>query len=411
MKKSYLINLVLPGILAAVTGLGSSDLITSGLSGVRVGLGILWAPIIGAIFKWYISEGIARYQLASGETLLHGWGRYHGKFFHYFFMSYLFVWTFFVAGSLFNSSGTLMHLYFPISSNETISRMTWGALHSLLAIIIIKYGGFKFFEKISPILIFFVFAVVLIVAGKLLISSNFYFDYSVPIKWSPDTVKWSMAVIGGLGGTVTMLSYGYWIKEKNRQGISGLVESRIDLGVSYFLMAVFGMTMIFIGTFLVNFSSVNSSNFPLILIEFIGVNFGQTFKYLFLAGFWSGVFGSMLGVWQSVPYLYVDYFHVIRKNQQLEKYEHSPLYLKVLLAMGSVPLISLVLNFETIQLIFSIFGSLFVPIMALSLLKINSKKILASEFRYSIYSQIVLWIIIIFFCLLALNEFKEIFGY
>lgn len=407
MKKNSLFNLILPGILAAVTGLGSSDLITSGLAGVRVGIAIIWAPIIGAIFKWYISEGIARYQLASGETLLHGWGRHHGKIFHYFFMLYLFVWTFFVAGSLFNSSGTLMHLYFPLSDNETISRMSWGLMHSLFAILIIKFGGFKFFEKISPVLIFFVFAVVIVIAGKLLINSTFQFDFSEIIQWKTDSIKWSVAVIGGIGGTVTMLSYGYWIKEKNRIGLSGLMESRIDLAVSYFLMALFGMTMIFIGTFLVNFKVVNSSNFPSVLIDFIGVNFGSYFKYLFLAGFWSGVFGSMLGVWQSVPYLYVDYFHVIRKNQHLEKYEHSPIYFKVLLLMGTLPIVSLVLTFERIQLIFSIFGSLFVPMMALSLLSINSKKNVEGEFRYSSFSKSVLWIIIIFFFILSMNELKE----
>jgi hypothetical protein len=54
-------------------GVGAGDLLTSGLAGSEVGLALLWTVVAGAILKWVLSEGLARWQLATGSTLLEGW--------------------------------------------------------------------------------------------------------------------------------------------------------------------------------------------------------------------------------------------------------------------------------------------------------------------------------------------------
>jgi len=58
------------------------------------------------------------------------------------------------------------------------------------------------------------------------------------------TLPWMLGVLGGVGGTVTLLSYGYWIREKGRSGEDGQRICRIDLGVCYLLTALFGVSMI-----------------------------------------------------------------------------------------------------------------------------------------------------------------------
>jgi hypothetical protein len=50
--------------------------------------------------------------------------------------------------------------------------------------------------------------------------------------------------MGGVGGTVTVLCYGYWIREENRQGAEDLRVCRIDLAVGYLMTALFGMAMV-----------------------------------------------------------------------------------------------------------------------------------------------------------------------
>src|SRR5690606_1059821 len=62
-----------PGLLIAATGVGAGDLVPAGLAGNRLGLSIVWAVALGALLKWALNEGLARWQLATGTTLLEAW--------------------------------------------------------------------------------------------------------------------------------------------------------------------------------------------------------------------------------------------------------------------------------------------------------------------------------------------------
>jgi len=70
LKQRGWIAAVAPGILIAATGVGAGDLLTGSLAGSAVGLVILWAAAVGAVVKWFLNEGIARWQMATGTTLL-----------------------------------------------------------------------------------------------------------------------------------------------------------------------------------------------------------------------------------------------------------------------------------------------------------------------------------------------------
>ena len=77
-----------------------------------------------------------------------------------------------------------------------------------------------------------------------------------------------LGVLGGVGGTVTLLSYGYWIREERRSGAAGLKACRIDLGLGYVMTALFGVAMIVIGSRLELFLD----DYPLIQLGFSGAS-------------------------------------------------------------------------------------------------------------------------------------------
>jgi Mn2+/Fe2+ NRAMP family transporter len=62
-----------PGIVIAATGLGAGDLIVAPVAGAKYGIAILWAAALGALLKFTLNEGLARWRLATGATLLEGW--------------------------------------------------------------------------------------------------------------------------------------------------------------------------------------------------------------------------------------------------------------------------------------------------------------------------------------------------
>src|SRR5215213_630910 len=59
-----------PGLVVAATGIGSGDVVAATVGGARYGVVLLWAILAGAFFKFVLSEGIARWQLATGTTAL-----------------------------------------------------------------------------------------------------------------------------------------------------------------------------------------------------------------------------------------------------------------------------------------------------------------------------------------------------
>ena len=79
MKPASLLQRVGPGLLIAATGVGAGDLATAGFAGARLGVIVLWAIVLGAAMKFVLNEGLARWQLSSGTTLLEGVANHVGR--------------------------------------------------------------------------------------------------------------------------------------------------------------------------------------------------------------------------------------------------------------------------------------------------------------------------------------------
>ena len=63
-------------------------------------MAILWAAVVGSFMKWTLNEGIARWQMATGTTLLEGWVTRLGRWIQWVFLTYFVLWSFFVGGAL-----------------------------------------------------------------------------------------------------------------------------------------------------------------------------------------------------------------------------------------------------------------------------------------------------------------------
>ena len=50
------------------------------------------------------------------------------------------------------------------------------------------------------------------------------------------------------------------------------------------------------------------------MAEALGALLGTFGRFAYSVGFWAAVFASLLGVWQSVPYLYADFYGILKKT-------------------------------------------------------------------------------------------------
>ena len=376
------IGLIGPGILVAATGVGAGDLATAALTGATLGTSILWAVLLGAGLKFALNEGLARWQLATQTTLLEGVSKHMNRSVQWIFLIYLYIWAFLVAMALMSACGVAASAILTLPIGAYYGKIIYGILHSALAFYLVVRGGYALFERVMALCIGLMFCVVCVTAIALRPSwSDVLQGMLVPQvpKLFDGGLAWTIALLGGVGGTVTVLCYGYWIREEGRNGVQDLRMCRIDLSVGYIMTAIFGCAMVIIGSQL---HSLGASGATLIVtiagkLEREFGAYGLQAKYLFLAGAWGAIFSSLLGVWQSIPYLFADSHRLLNRREDEKPSASSKVYRLHLWLIASVPIIGLaIFDFRTAMKIYGVFGALFIPMLAIVLLVLNGNEAL-----------------------------------
>ena len=398
-----------PGLLVAATGVGAADLATSSFSGMQLGLGVLWAVAFGAFLKYVLTEGIARYQLVTGDTLIEGAVRKIGWPFITVFLVYFFLWTFVVGGALASGAGVGANALFPVFDDPVIGKRFFGALHSGIAVALVMGGGYKLFERVMRVCIALMFIAVVVTALRLGVDWPAVIQgLFVPSRESisGEGAKWTIALLGGVGGTLTILCYGYWIREEDREGLQWLRKCRIDLAVAYVMTALFGFAMVIIG------SKLESEGSGATLVADLGYSLEDTLGFggrvMFLVGAYGAIFSSLLGVWQCVPFVFADMYGLVtHKGDPHEIDEKALPYRGYLIAMAFVSCIPLFVSFKSIQLVYGVIGACFMPLISILLLYLNGPALPDATQRNRWYTVIALLVCIAFFCMAAYFDIQR----
>jgi Mn2+/Fe2+ NRAMP family transporter len=166
-NKANLFAIIGPGLLVAATGIGAGDLATASFAGSILGTAVLWAAVVGALLKFVVTEGLARWQLATGDTLLEGVIQRIGKVVGWLFLPYLFIWSFFVASALMSACGVTLHAMIPLFEDATQGKIVFGALSSIVGVVLVLIGGYELFDKIMRACIGLMFVTVVVTAALL----------------------------------------------------------------------------------------------------------------------------------------------------------------------------------------------------------------------------------------------------
>ena len=362
-----------PGIIVAATGLGAGDIVAASAAGAQAGTVLLWAVVFGGLLKYGLTEGIGRWQLATDTTLLEGWIEKLPKFFSWYFIVYMFLWTFMVAAAMMAACGLAAYAFFPV-----LSVTQWGIIHALFALVIVWFGAYKALETAMKFFIGLMFLTVLYCALRVMpdltvIASGMF------IPRVPESgMAYVLSVIGGVGGSITIMSYGYWMREAGWKGKEMMSTMRWDLGIAYGLTALFGIAIIIVSAG-VQPEVVSGNNMALAVAEQLVPVMGETGKWVFLFGFWGAVFSSMIGVWHGVPFLFANFVIHYRKHTHLIEtrgsISRSWAYRAYLVYLAILPMSLLRLERPVwIVIIYTITGAFFMPLLAALLLYMNNNR-------------------------------------
>lgn len=396
-----------PGFLVAATGVGAGDLIAASVVGQRYGMAILWVVALGALFKAVLNEGVSRWQLATGTTLIEGWTNRLPRWVSYYFTTYLALWSFLVAAALASACGVAAKALWPSSPLSTVG---WSVVHAAAGYALVRWWGYRGFERLMHWLMGVMFVTVLLCAAlmrsDLLAVARGLFWPTVPTG----SVPLLLGAMGGVGGSVTLLCYGYWLREKQWSGAAMHRRTIGDLGYAYALTGFFGLAVVIIAAS-VKPADASGNALVLALAGQLGAVLGPAGKWCFLIGFWCAVFTSLLGVWQGVPYLWADSWQALRKKNPVGNPTQSKAYRWFLLYMGFPPL--LLLSWQkplAIVVLYAIAGAFFMPFLGAVLLWMNNRREWVGALRNSWRGNSALGLSLLLFASLFAMEIWQRFG-
>jgi Mn2+/Fe2+ NRAMP family transporter len=407
-RSTSVLKLAGPGLIVAAAGIGSGDVVSATVGGARYGVALLWAIAIGAFFKFVLNEGIARWQLATGLTALEGWAAHLPAWVKYYFVAYLVIWTVSVSAALTNATGLGM-------ANLTGGAIpqSWGAVaHSLIGFAFVLVGGYTWFERLMKLLVgvmgFSILVCALLTIADWSHVAGGLFVPTIP----PASGSYVLSVIGGIGGSITMLSYNYWMREENIRDPESLGYVRGDVAIAYLFTAMFGMSIMLIANqafFLPGVAITDAQAVPK-MAEVLGTLLGPFGVYAYGLGFWAAVFASLLGVWQSVPYLYADFYGVMKNlsaegRREVTRVTSTPYRL----GLAFIALVPIPFAFTGRPLViivtYTIVASLFIPFLAATLLHLNNRVAWASAVPKNHWTtNVVLVAILALFAILGAQE-------
>lgn len=413
-------RLVGPGLVVAATGVGAADLVATLVAGSNYGYTLLWVAVLGTIMKVVLVEGAGRYSLATGRSIFDGW-RSLGVWTTFYFAPYIVVWGFVYGATAMSSSALPVVAMFPDLS------LRWVAIASgLIGLALVWFGTYRTFERVIAVFVGIMFVVV--VGAALLTLPNLGEVVLGLRPVIPDgSIVYVLGLAGGVGGTITLAAYGYWLRERGWDTPRFMKVMRLDNNVAYAMTGVFVVAMLIVGAELLYSSGIAVSTGDQGLLDLSDVltdRYGDVFGYVFLIGFWASSFSSLIGVWSGVSLMFADFVGNLRGLEPGHPDTRTGgKYFRLYMLWLTFPPMLLLLLDRPVGLIiaYGVLGAFFMPFLAVTLLVLLNRSgggkvapggvegaIVPPQHRNRWFSNLAMGICAALFVALAANELKKL---
>jgi len=274
----------------------------------------------------------------------------------------------------------------------------WAMIAGVAGLALVWTQRYAFFEKFMTVLVLVKFATVVAVA--VLVSPNLADLASGLVPRLPEgSTVYVLGLIGGVGGTITMAAYGYWMFAKGWRGTGWLSMMRLDNAIGYVMTGIFVVAMLIVGSTMLFGQDLTESDSGLLTLgTALDERYGGWARILFLVGFLAVTSTSLLGVWNGVSLMFTDWTRTIRMphgaaaergtaastdgSGEATRFasgeaERSPAFRGYLLWLTLPPMGLLFIDRPFgLTLVYGVLGSVFMPFLAITLmLLLNSRRV------------------------------------
>jgi Mn2+/Fe2+ NRAMP family transporter len=392
-----------PGLVVAATGIGAGDLVATLVAGSRFGYALLWAAVLGVIIKIFLVEGAGRYSLATGRTIFEGW-RSVGRWTTWYFGPYILIWGLVYGAAAMSSSALPLAALFP-----GVDLKVFAIGCGLVGAVVVWFGRYSAFEKIIAVFVGLMFVTVVGAAVVTVPNVPALLTGLVPTIPEGGLVV-ALSIAGGVGGTITLAAYGYWLREKGWVAPGWMKVMRIDNSVAYVMSGVFVLSMLVVGAELLHSADIalaDGEGGLVQLADVLGERYGAFMTWFFLLGFFATSFSSILGVWNGVSLMFADFLGTIRGlDVDDPRRRLGGSYYRAFIVWLTIPPIGLLFLDQPIGLIiaYGVLGALFMPFLAITLLVLLNTDRTPRAWRNRPLSNTVMGISALLFVVLGVQQ-------
>lgn len=395
-----------PGIVYLLTVIGSADIITNAASGATYGYALIWALGIAVIFRYIWVSTAAKYVLVTGETLLKGYGRLGNWIIWFILISAIVtrhLYNMYLIPVMGSSFDLLVHL------PTRWSAVIWSLVFVLIGFAIAGWSGYHAMEKLFKV-IMLAFGSVLVLAAIMarpdpvaILKGTFI--PSVPGKTGFYNVMLVlMAIIGTEAGSMTNITYPYFIYEKGWRDISYLKRQRFDLALGASGLFLMGALLQIAAAAVIHPTGIALEG-PEHIAQIFSKTLGVVGLVMFAFGLWTASFTTFLGATSGTAMFVTDicrsFIPSLKKPIDPKEKKHAihsdPVYRWFFVYGAFSPLYVLFIGVKPVWLVLAVsaFMVVLIPVIAVSLLIITNDARLMGKYRNAWPTNLVMCILIL----------------
>ncbi len=398
--------LVGPGFVYVLAVLGSGDIVTNSAAGAEHGYALIWVLGLTLVFRYVWVSLSAKYVLVTGESLLEGYARV-GKWVVWTLLASLIVLGHFYNMYALLMSGSALDLVFPLPTEWSTS--IWGLSCAVGGFAMMYWGGYKTIENFVKALVA-TMGVSLLVAAFLSKPDPAGIVKGLLIPSMPGSeglysaLFVVMALIGTEAGSITNLTYVYFIREKGWTDVSHIRQQRFDLVFSVACLFVMGMALQVAAAGTVRPLGIVLEG-PEDLVRIFSETQGIIGWLVFVLGLWGASFSTFVGMTAGFGLIVTDIWRSVLfpspDDPDGENWKkdtmRDPIYRWTVIFLTFSPLYILFSEVSPVWLALAVSSLvvIMVPILALALTKITNDRTLMGEYKNNIFTNTAMILLVL----------------
>ncbi|MGW0707392.1 Nramp family divalent metal transporter [Streptomyces sp. NPDC002643] len=402
-----------PGLVLAAASVGAGDMVSSLAGAAGYGMALMWAIVIGVVLKCALTEAVGRLYMATGQTVIMSL-RSVGRPLPLLFIAFVLVIGLLYGAALSSVASLALTTLFPALPLRPVA-----VVIALVSAAIVYVGRYALFERVMSVFMLAKFVGMAVLAVATLATADDLpglLGTLRPRLPEGDLIT-VLALIGGVGGTVGIASYSYWVREKGWADQSRLGVMRADSAVSYAFTFLFVVCTTVVGTGLLygTGGTITGNEGLAALADPLGADLGSVARVLFLGTFFLVTLSALVGGFNALCYLLADSLRSMRGIPEAEAERHigqRSLPLRLFLLYCAVASVVVVFMGRPVSLVltYAAVGSLVLPLLSGSLLVLLNRRGVDPVYRNGKTSNVLLAGSFALFAVLAVVQLKDSLG-